>query len=164
MIYRGMRHIHIYESFSDDIDPSAREIFGLTSSFIVNYPAGMSVTYTGPSEEEAEARKIVDVERVADDVVDALEEIGWQEECEFRLYEPRYSFKGSFRNWKGANRLVGNLKTSARYRALEKMQEDPDAGDEDKKEYYEEHIHEVLADPATVQKFREIGFTIYNLY
>lgn len=159
-----MKHIRLYEAFQDELGQSVRDIFGLTSSFTVNYPAGMSVTFTGPSEEETEARRIIDIKPAADDVVDALEEIGWQEECEFRLYEPRYSFKGSFRNWKGANSLIRSIKTSARYKALEKMQEDPDAGDEEKQEYYENHIHEVLADPATVEKFREIGYTIHKHY
>ena len=159
-----MRHIRLYEAFQDDIDPSTRELFGLISTFTVDYPAGISVTFTGPSEEEAEARKIIDLEKGADAVVDALEKIGWKEEGEYRIYDPNYSFKGSFRNWKRANHLVGNLKTSARYAALEKMKDDPDAGDEEKQEFYEEHIHDAIADPATVERFREIGYTIHNLY
>ena len=159
-----MRHIRLYEAFQDDIDPSTRELFGLISTFTVDYPAGISVTFTGPSEEEAEVRKIIDLEKGADAVVDALEKIGWKEEGEYRIYDPNYSFKGSFRNWKRANHLVGNLKTSARYAALEKMKDDPDAGDEEKQEFYEEHIHDAIADPATVERFREIGYTIHNLY
>ena len=159
-----MRHLRLYEAFQDDIDSSTREIFGLTSTFTIDYPAGISVTFTGPSEEEAEARKIIDLEKGADAVVDALERIGWKEEGEYRIYDPNYSFKGSFRNWKRANHLVGNLKTSARYAALEKMKDDPDAGDEEKQEFYEEHIHDAIADPATVERFREIGYTIHNLY
>ena len=159
-----MRHILLYEAFQDDIDSSTRELFGLISTFTVDYPVGISVTYTGPSEEEAEVRKIIDLEKGADAVVDALEKIGWKEEGEYRIYDPNYSFKGSFRNWKRANHLVGNLKTSARYAALEKMKDDPDAGDEEKQEFYEEHIHDAIADPATVERFREIGYTIHNLY
>lgn len=159
-----MRHLRLYETFSDDIDPSTRDIFGLTSTFTIDYPAGISVTFTGPSEEEAEARKIIDLEKRADDVVDALEKIGWKEEGEYRIYDPNYSFRGSFRNWKRANHLVGSLKTSASYAALEKMKGDPDAEDEEKQEFYEEHIHDAIADPATVEKFREIGYTIHNLY
>ncbi len=165
-MYKGMRHIRLYERFEDPIDPLTRDIFGLTSSFTVNYPSGMSVTYTGPSEEEAEARKITGkMGAIASEIVDALEEIGWQEECEYKIYStysPLYSFKGSFRNWRQANRLVGSVTTSARYAAMEKMKEDREAGDEDKQAYYEEHIHEVLADPEMIQKFREIGYTIEN--
>ena len=159
-----MRHILLYESFSDDMDPSTREIFGLTSTFTIDFPVGISVTFTGPSEEEAEARKIIDIEHEAGDVVDALEKIGWKEEGEYRIYDPYYSFRGSFRNWRRANHLVGNLKRSAEYAALEKMKEDPDAGDEEKQKFYKEHIRDTIADPATVERFREIGYTIHHPY
>ena len=159
-----MRHILLYESFSDDMDPSTREIFGLTSTFTIDFPVGISVTFTGPSEEEAEARKIIDIEHAAGDVVDALEKIGWKEEGEYRIYDPYYSFRGSFRNWRRANHLVGNLKRSAEYAALEKMKEDSDAGDEEKQEFYKEHIRDAVADPATVERFREIGYTIHHPY
>ena len=160
-----MRHILLYESFRDDIDPSTRDLFGLTSTFTIDYPVGISVTYTGPSEDEAEVRRITDkTGSVASDIVDALEKIGWKEEGEFRIYDPYYSFRGSFRNWRRANHLVGNLKRSAEYAALEKMKEDPDAGDEEKQEFYKEHIRDAIADPATVERFREIGYTIHHPY
>jgi hypothetical protein len=49
-----MKHIHIYESFSDDIDPSAREIFGLTSSIEIE----KDWIIEGPLEHEKEATTI----------------------------------------------------------------------------------------------------------
>lgn len=161
-----MRHIQIYEAFQDEAGQSARDLFGLTSSFTRDYPVGMSVTFTGPSEEEAEARRITDkLGAVASEIVDALEEIGWQEECEYKIlstYSPLYSFKGSFRNWRQANSLIGNIKTSARYAAMERMKEDDEAGDEEKQEFYEESIHDSLANPEMIQKFKDIGYTIEN--
>ena len=51
-----MRHIRLYETFQDYVDPLTREIFGLTSDI----PLGHGVTITGPTEHEQAIQSIVD--------------------------------------------------------------------------------------------------------
>ena len=63
-----MKHIRLFENFNDDAGQSARDIFGLTSEFVINYTQPYwggeeEVEYCkveGPSENSDEASKIVD--------------------------------------------------------------------------------------------------------
>ena len=53
-----MRHIQLYESFEDHLDPLTRDIFGLRSEVeIANYDDEWSYVMTGPSEYEREAEE-----------------------------------------------------------------------------------------------------------
>ena len=53
-----MKHIRIYESFEDHLDPSTRDIFGLTAEVeIANYNDEWVYVMTGPIEHEGEAEE-----------------------------------------------------------------------------------------------------------
>ena len=154
-----MKHILLYENFEDPLGQSARGIFGLTSEFIIKYPVGISVTYTGPSEEESAAKEIVNrMGAEAGQIIDALAEIGWSEEGEYTIPGTGYSFKGSFRNWRKANHLISNLKSSAKYDAWKQAEEDEN--DDEIEKWYNNALEEMLASKETIQKFTEIGYRI----
>ena len=95
----AVRHIKLYEYFTDEIDASTRDIFGLTSSISIS----KNWIVEGPSENEEAARVI------ADDIIRKVNQLpmasvrdwsGWDDHLE-------YQFKSSMQEEQAALARIG---------------------------------------------------------
>ena len=58
-----MRHIKIYEAFQDEVPASMRDLFGLTTKFVIWNEREWRYVMEGPTEYEEEARQLGNVIR-----------------------------------------------------------------------------------------------------
>lgn len=158
-----MRHIRLYESFEDPIDPLTREIFALTSEFTrtIRTLSWMWIKFTGPTEEEAAAREIVGRTKhntpPQAGIADELAQIGWNVECSISI-DRGFRLKGPYPNWEAAMMLTDEIRRDAEHDS-ESDRRMYDLTDDETNEAYFERLEEIVQDPETIERLEELGYT-----
>jgi hypothetical protein len=135
-----------------------RDLFGLTSEFEIPGKNDMKIKASGPSEYEDAAKKIANKTAAsAMWITSELEAIGW--EAEATLPVVSYVVKGPFADWTRARRIVSDVEEYAKTRCY-KADKSGDMTDDEYDEIFYEATQEIMTDPETEERFRNIGYRI----
>jgi len=162
-----MRHIRLYENFEDDLK-SARDIFGLTSTFTKIFTdylgTSRTIEFTGPSELEGEAKGIAEYlkknQKTERKIQEELDSIGWQAVMTSPVRNSSYALKGPLANWNAALALIVKWdKDVVKY--IEREENDHGGmSEEDLDSLYSYNLNELLESDQIRAKCAEIGYQV----
>jgi len=155
----AMRHIKLYESFKDHLDPFTRDIFGLRSEFTIRAKDDVEIKASGPSDLESEAKIIVDkIGASSSSLRKELNTVGWTIESFFEV-GISHIVKGPFANTKAAKKIISKVEEAAKY-ACEKADKSGDMPDDKWDDIYYKTIYKIMSDKGAANEFAGIGYRI----
>jgi hypothetical protein len=153
-----MRHIKLYESFKDHLDPFTRDIFGLRSEFTVRVN-DVEIKASGPSDLESDAKIIVDkIGASSSSLRKELNTVGWTIESFFDV-GISHTVIGPFEKSKAAKKIIDKAEEAAKY-ACEKADKSGDMPDDKWDDIYYKTISKIMSDKWAANRFARVGYRI----